>query len=102
MHNDRGINYSYVISAGNEMVTTLADYALFALSEPDTKVIGMFVETVRDPDRFCQALEMAASNDTPVVALKIGRSKRAARLAQAHTGALAGEDAFGSVLHNTI
>jgi acyl-CoA synthetase (NDP forming) len=75
------------------MVTTLADYALFALSEPDTKVIGMFVETVRDPDRFCQALEMAASNDTPVVALKIGRSKRAARLAQAHTGALAGEDA---------
>lgn len=93
MHNNRGIHYNYVISAGNEMVTTMADYMLFALSDPDTKVVGMFVETVRDPDNFCQALEIAANQDVPVVALKVGRSKRGAQLTQAHSGALAGEDA---------
>jgi len=93
MHNNRGIHYNYVISAGNEMVTTLADYMLFALSDPGTKVVGMFVETVRDPDNFCQALEIAANQDVPVVALKVGRSKRGAQLTQAHSGALAGEDA---------
>jgi acyl-CoA synthetase (NDP forming) len=93
MHNNRGIHYNYVISAGNEMVTTLVDYMLFALSNPGTKVVGMFVETVRDPDNFCQALEIAANQDVPVVTLKVGRSKRGAQLAQAHSGALAGEDA---------
>jgi acyl-CoA synthetase (NDP forming) len=93
MHNNRGIHYNYMISAGNEMVTTLADYILFALSDPGTKVVAMFVETVRDPDNFCQALEMAANQDVPVVALKVGRSNRGAQLAQAHSGALAGEDA---------
>jgi acyl-CoA synthetase (NDP forming) len=98
MHNNRGIHYNYVISAGNEMVTTLADYMLFALSDPGTKVIGMFVETVRDPDNFCQALEMASNQDVPVVALKVGRSGRGAQLAQAHSGALAGEDATYNAL----
>jgi acyl-CoA synthetase (NDP forming) len=93
MHNNRGIHYNYLISAGNEMVTTLADYMLFALSDPGTKVVGMFAETVRDPDNFCQALEVAANQDVPVVALKVGRSNRGAQLAQAHSGALAGEDA---------
>jgi acyl-CoA synthetase (NDP forming) len=93
MQNNRGIHYNYVISAGNEMVTTLADYMLFALSDPGTKVVGMFLETVRDPDNFCQALEIAANQDVPVVVLKVGRSKRGAQLAQAHSGALAGEDA---------
>jgi len=71
MHNNRGIHYNYVISAGNEMVTTLADYMLFALSDPGTKVVGMFAETVRDPDNFCQALEMAANQGVPVVALDV-------------------------------
>ncbi len=93
MQNNRGIHYNFVISAGNEMVTTLADYMLFALSDPGTKVIGVFMETVRDPDRFCQALEIAANQDVPVVAFKVGRSKRGAQLTQAHSGALAGKDA---------
>ncbi|GAG02181.1 unnamed protein product, partial [marine sediment metagenome] len=91
--NGRGINFNYVISSGNEMVTNVADYMLFALSEPSTKIIGLFLETVRDPDSFCEALKIASERDIPVVALKVGRSKRGAQLAQAHTGALVGEDA---------
>ena len=97
MYNNRGIHYNYVISAGNEIVTTLADHMLFALSEPGTKVVGMFVETVRDPDDFCQALEIAASNDVPVVALKVGRSKRGAQLAQVSVLAQRGFDLDPSI-----
>jgi acyl-CoA synthetase (NDP forming) len=91
--NDRGINFNYLISSGNEMVTNVADYMLFALSEPSTKMIGLFLETVRDPDNFCEALRIASERDIPVVALKVGRSKRGAQMAQAHSGALVGEDA---------
>ena len=93
LQNNRGVHYNYIISAGNEMVTTMADYMLYALSDPTTKIIGLFIETVRDPDNFCQALQLAAHQNIPVVALKVGRSKRGAKLAHAHTGALAGEDA---------
>ena len=89
--NIRSIHFNYMISAGNEMVTTMAEYMLYALSDPSTKVIGLFMETVRKPNAFCRALEQAAAKDIPVVVLKVGRSNRGAQMAQAHSGALAGE-----------
>ncbi len=91
--NKRGVHFNYLISSGNEMVTTLADYMQFALNEPTTRVIGLFMETVRDPKTFVAALQTAAERDVPIVALKVGRTERGAQLAQAHSGALAGEDA---------
>ena len=98
VQNDRGVTYNYAISSGNEMTTTLADYMLFALDDPATRVIALFLETVRDPQRFVEALALAAASNVPVVALKVGRSRLGARLAQAHSGALAGEDAVYDAL----
>ncbi len=91
--NTRGVHFNYLISSGNEMVTTLADYVRFALTQDSTRVIGLFLETVRDPQNFVLALQEAAERDVPVVALKVGRTESGARLALAHSGALAGEDA---------
>ena len=98
VQNDRGVAYNYAISSGNEMTTTLADYMLFALDDPATRVIALFLETVRDPERFVEALAQAAAQRVPVVALKVGRSRLGAQLAQAHSGALAGEDAVYDAL----
>lgn len=96
--NRRGLRFNYVISSGNEIVTTLADYVQHALSDETTRVIGLFLETVRDPDTFRAALAEAAARDVPIVALKVGRSQRGAQLAQAHSGALTGEDAVYDAL----
>jgi acyl-CoA synthetase (NDP forming) len=93
LQNQRGVTFNYIVSPGNEMVTTVADYMQFALADESTRVIGLFLETVRDPETFLAALEEAAERDIPVVALKSGRSERGARLAQAHSGALAGDNA---------
>jgi acyl-CoA synthetase (NDP forming) len=93
LQNRRGVAFNYIISAGNEMVTTVADYMQHALTDPTTRVIGLFLETVRDPVTFEAALAEAAVRDIPIVALKTGRTRRGARLALAHSGALAGEDA---------
>ncbi|GAB4420331.1 MAG: acetate--CoA ligase family protein [Anaerolineae bacterium] len=93
LQNNRRVHFNYAISSGNEMVTSLADYIQFALTDPSTRVIGLFLETVRDPQTFKAALIEAAERDVPIVALKVGRSERGARLAQAHSGALAGADA---------
>lgn len=92
LQNNRHIYFNYAISSGNEMVTTVADYMQFALTDPSTRVIALFLETVRDPHTFVAALAEAAERDIPVVVLKIGRSRRGAQLAQAHSGAIAGED----------
>lgn len=91
--NDQKLRFNLAISPGQELVTTTADYMDYALDQESTKVIALFLESVRQPDRFIAALKKAADRDVPVVALKTGRSPEAAKLALSHSGAIAGDDA---------
>ncbi|MGH3147198.1 MAG: acetate--CoA ligase family protein [Rubrobacter sp.] len=93
LHAERGIHFNLAVSTGQELTTTMADYMLYALERESTRAIALFLETVRDPDRFKLALETAADRDVPVVALKVGRTTESRRLVTAHSGALAGDDA---------
>ncbi|MEM8949520.1 MAG: acetate--CoA ligase family protein [Pseudomonadota bacterium] len=92
-HNDRRLRFSQLVSTGSESALTAADYLVWMLRQPETRTVGMFLETVRDPDSFIAAMEGAAERDIPVVILKVGRSEAAARMAVSHTGALVGDDA---------
>lgn len=92
LQNRHGVAFNYVVSSGNEMVTSVADYMQFALADPATRAIGIFLETVRDPRSFSAALAEAAERDVAVVVLKTGRTEQGARLARAHSGALSGAD----------
>jgi acetate---CoA ligase (ADP-forming) len=92
LHNDRGLRFNLVVSAGMELVTTAADYLDHALELPSTRVVALFLETVRDPAAFRAALAKAAARGIPVVALKVGRGAAAGELVAAHSGALAGAD----------
>jgi acyl-CoA synthetase (NDP forming) len=96
--NTRGMDFNYVISAGKELALTAAVYLAFVLEQPETTVVGLFLETIRDPERFLAALAIAEAKDLPVVLLKVGRSERGAEMAVAHTGAIAGaQAAIGAV-----
>jgi acyl-CoA synthetase (NDP forming) len=92
------LNFSHVVSAGNELITTTADYLAFLAMDEHTRVIAMILETVRDPEGFAKAALTARSAGKPVVVLKAGRSQRGREAAAAHTGALIGSseeyDAF--------
>ncbi len=88
IHNDRRWGYNLAISAGQELATTAADYMDYALELDSTRVIGVFLETVRDPEGFVAALEKARQRDIPVVAMKLARTAAAASLAATHSGAL--------------
>jgi acyl-CoA synthetase (NDP forming) len=92
IHNDRALGLNLAVSAGQEFVTTVADYLGYALGLESTRAVGLFIETVRDPDGFRSALGLANERDIPVVALKVGREERTRELVAAHSGALAGED----------
>jgi acyl-CoA synthetase (NDP forming) len=86
----RRFGFSHMISSGNEAVVLAVDYLEALIAEEETKVIGLFLESVREPDRFLAALDRAAEAGKPVVVLKVGRSERAKRAITSHTGGLAG------------
>ena len=87
----RRFGWSQVISSGNEAVVAAVDFLEYLIDDPATRVIAMFLETVRQPERFVAALDRAADRGKPVVVLKVGRSDRTRRAITSHTGGLAGE-----------
>jgi acyl-CoA synthetase (NDP forming) len=87
----RRFGFSHVVSTGNEAVVAAADVLEYLVDDPKTRVIAMFLESVRQPARFVAALDRAAAAGKPVVVLKVGRSERAQRAIRSHTGGLAGE-----------
>lgn len=91
-HNDPRLRFAMAISPGQELTTTVADYIDYAVDRPEVKVVGLFIETARDPKGFRRALDKAARRGVPVVALKVGRTEAAAAAALTHTGAMAGSD----------
>jgi acyl-CoA synthetase (NDP forming) len=92
LHNARGLRFNLVVSAGNELVTSAAAYLDHVLELPSTRVVALFLETVREPAAFRAALAKAAAAAVPVVALKVGRGQAAREMVAAHSGALAGDD----------
>ena len=97
-HNGCRLGFNLCVSSGNEIATTVADYMDWCLEQEDTRVIGLFLETVRDPAAFVAALEKANAKNIPVVILKIGKSLLGAAMALTHTGAIAGNHAVFQAL----
>ena len=98
LRSHRRLEYSLVVSSGQELVTTTADYLGHALSRDETRVVGLVQETLRDLPRLRQVLAAAAERDLPVVAITVGSSTRGRALVDAHSGALAGSDAAWEAL----
>jgi acyl-CoA synthetase (NDP forming) len=88
----RGIGLSKLVSTSNEVDLELADFIDALVEDEATKVIALYVEAVRHPEKFRAAALRAARAGKPVVAFKIGRSEAGAKAAVSHTGAMAGAD----------
>ncbi|GHE89065.1 pimeloyl-CoA synthetase [Amycolatopsis deserti] len=88
----RNVGLSLLTSMGNEAMVSVTDVMSYLVDDPDTKVIALFLESVRHPAEFARVCLRAARAGKPVVALKIGTSALASHTAQAHTGALVGDD----------
>jgi acyl-CoA synthetase (NDP forming) len=87
------IDFNLAVSTGQEMCVGMHDYMDFAIECHDTRVIGLFMETVRNPPAMIAVLQKACERGIPVVAIKVGRTQLSAHLAASHSGAMAGEDA---------
>lgn len=86
----RGLRFASVVTLGNSADLGPADLLEHHLCDPEAKVIGLYVEDVRDGRRFLARLREARAAK-PVVLLVGGRTAAGRRAAASHTGALAGE-----------
>ncbi|MBU3651463.1 MAG: CoA-binding protein [Limnohabitans sp.] len=98
----RGIGLSKLISTSNEVDLGLADFIDHLVDDPATSVIALYIESVRQPEKFRAACLKAARAGKPVVAFKIGRSEAGARAAVSHTGAMAGSDRMYDALFRQL
>ena len=90
---DERIDFNLAVSTGQELSVTMDEYLDFALDQPETRVVGLFMETARNAEGLINALEKANRQGVPIVALKVGKTDLSARLAVSHSGAIAGRDA---------
>jgi acyl-CoA synthetase (NDP forming) len=87
----RGLKFSGLITVGNCADIGPNDLLEFYFADPDTKVIGLYIETAKDARRLFEILRDARAAK-PVVILKGGRTRQGLAAAASHTGSLAGDD----------
>ena len=87
-----GVGFSSFVSVGNEADTEFADYLSYMLTNPETKVIGGYLEGAKNGAKFRKAAEYALGVKKPIMIMKVGRTGAGARAASSHTGSLAGDD----------
>jgi acetyl-CoA synthetase len=98
----RGLPVAFVLSLGNRLKLDLdAAIRMFAEREGVT-AIGLFLETVFDPRTFQEAVDRARELGKPVVAMKVGRTRKARDLVSSHTASLAGTEAVSAALFERL
>jgi acetyltransferase len=86
-----GFGFSRIASLGNQCDLSEAEVITALASDPNTRVITMYLEGVKDGAQFKQAIG-AAAHEKALVALKVGRTAAGKRAVSSHTGALAGQE----------
>jgi len=89
--NSRQIGFSHFVSLGEHADVDMADLLDYLGSDPHTRAILLYVESIDAPRKFMSAARAAARNK-PVIVVKSGRTAWGQQAAASHTGALTGSD----------
>jgi acetyltransferase len=87
----RGIGFSHCVSLGEHADVDFGDMLDWLASDPHTRAILLYIESIESARKFMSAARAAARNK-PVLVVKAGRSAQGQAAAASHTGALAGSD----------
>lgn len=87
-----GLGFSHFISSGNEADVDFSEYIAYLVEDVHTKVIGGYLEGIRNGARFVTSAKAALAAGKPIALIKTGRSQEAAKAASTHTGSMVGSD----------
>jgi 3-hydroxypropionyl-CoA synthetase (ADP-forming) len=91
METSDAFGMSKLISYGNRSDVDEADMIWYLSEDPQTNVIGLYVEGLGDGRKFINtARKVIKEKNKPIVVFKNGRSDRGAKQAASHTGSLGG------------
>ena len=88
---EKKVGFSAIVSTGSMLDVGWADLIDYFGSDPDTRSILLYMESVGDARSFLSAAREVALRK-PIIVIKAGRSEAAAKAATSHTGALTGSD----------
>ena len=88
----RGLPIAYMLSLGNMLKFDLKDAIHVFARQDHVTALGLYVETMPDPQAFESAVNVARELGKPIVAIKTGRSAVAQKMVVSHTASLAGSD----------
>src|SRR5579863_3698837 len=98
-----GIGFSACVSLGNQSDLEICDFIEYFIDDPATDAVCVYVEGLRDPQRFAGAAAACRRAGKPMVVLKTGKTADGVRAARSHTASLAGSyDAFAAVCRAQI
>ena len=88
----KGKSFRYYISTGNEVDVEVSECAAYIVDDPEVNVIGIYNESIKDPQKLSVLAEKAIEAKKPLAAVKVGRSSAGMRAATSHTGSIVGSD----------
>ena len=89
---EKGTGISHLATVGNESDLNVNEFIRYFATDPNTKVIGMLLEGIKDGKEFIEAAKIAIQNKKPIIILKAGKSEKGRMSALTHTGAITGSD----------
>jgi len=94
----RGLPIAYIMTAGNQAQTDLAQIGQGLLADPRVTALGLHIEGISDIRGFETLAATARALGKPIVAVKVGASEQARAATVSHTASVAGSDAGGRAL----
>ncbi len=92
-----GVGMANFVTFGNKCDIDESDVLTYFSEDPETKVIGMYVEGIKDGHRLLHAIENMPVKK-PIVVFKSGKTEAGSKAASSHTGSIAGSDAINNVV----
>lgn len=92
MFNHRSLPIGCLLTVGNQTRLAVEDLIEMLCEDSRVTAFGLYLEGIKDPERFARAAALARAAGKPIAVIKSGRTAAAARTAHSHTGALAGAD----------
>lgn len=92
MFNQRSLPIGCLFTVGNQTRLAVEDLIEMLCADARVSAFGLYLEGIKDPERFARAAALARTAGKPIAVIKSGRTAAAARTAHSHTGALAGAD----------
>jgi acetyl coenzyme A synthetase (ADP forming)-like protein len=96
-----GIGFSKLVSIGNKADIDELEVIKVLGSDPDTKIIAGYLESISHGDAFVREVERISHNK-PILLVKSGVTSAGARAVSSHTGSLAGRDAAYEALFERV